>query len=68
MTDGRQRSSIIVPANGQITIGHALGRIPKGIQILTGNNNAITDSNRTKTTITLNNSATTAATITIWIF
>jgi hypothetical protein len=67
-TDGRERIGVVVPAAGSVVVVHKLGRRPKGYSILTGNNNAITDTARTSTTITFANSAGADATISVWIF
>jgi hypothetical protein len=68
MNDGRTRSNIVVPAGGSVVVAHTLGRMPKGYSITNGNNNAITDSDRSAGSITLHNSGTTAATLTLWIY
>jgi hypothetical protein len=67
-SDGRERKNIVVPAAGSVVVTHGLGRMPRGVDILDGDNNQITNGNRTKTTITFTNAAATAATLTLWIY
>ena len=64
---GKRRELTIAATSSEVVV-HGLGYIPRGWQVESGNNNAITVTRSDKESITFANGAATEAAITVWIY
>jgi hypothetical protein len=57
-----------VPPGRAVPVLHGLGRLPKGVQVQSGDNGSCTVGSYTKESVTVTNSGTSAASVSLWIY